>query len=157
MYYIEVGNPICKMRVPRTTWGGFKSWKLLTRRGAVLTWSLACSSMMIYLSDNGALLVNCFISSREACFICDDKILSPITMFNTTEHDICHLKVGHRWKRVVNCMNATQMYRVAVASNDLVADQGVILSILAETTSDVALGPKCLSNESLDQHCTILL
>lgn len=114
---------------------------------------------MIYLSDNGALLVSCFISSREACFICGDKNLSPITVFITTENDICHLKVGHSWKQadVIKCVNSTQMSCVEMASDDLVAVQGVILIILVETTWDVALGPKCLSNESLDQRCTILL
>lgn len=108
--------------------------------------SLVCSSIMVYLSDNGALLVSCFISSSESCFICGDKILSPVTVFNTTEHDICHLEVGHRWKQagVVKCVNATQMSCVAVAYDCLIADQEGILSILTETTSDVALAPNAL-------------
>ena len=55
-------------------------------------------------------------------------------------------------------MNATQMSCVVIASDGhLVMDNRVILMVVVEVTLDMALGPKYLSNESLDQLCTILL
>lgn len=55
-------------------------------------------------------------------------------------------------------MNATQVSCIVIAPDGhLVVGNRVILRVVVEVTLDMSLGPKYLSNESLDQFCTTLL
>lgn len=56
--------------------------------------------------------MNSLITSEDAHFDCSHITLSPVSMFNTREHNTCHLKVGHSWNWLENeSLKAARWYQ----------------------------------------------